>query len=300
MKKVNFNPLNSERIDNLRKEYLNQTLAHPVCKKFIDKYEITEDEINRNTSKFIKVIEDHKICANCPGLNNCPKALKGIHFELDLDEDTDDIILIYSPCDDEFQHLAIEAKYIIRDFSDSYLEYNARDFIQNKDYLDVRKNVIKHMTSCFTSEGIYLHGNRMTGKTFMLAVYSKEYINKGYGTVAFVDAPSEIKHLNDLNFTSKESFLKRLNKLMDVDLLVLDDFGNEYKNEFIRDTIVYPLLDYRLKNNKLTWFTSSYNLDEISQMYSLKERYSPKANQLVSVIKGLAKEVYLGGTKFRK
>ena len=58
MKKVNFNPLNSERIDNLRKEYLNQILAHPVCKKFIDKYEITEDEINRNTSKFIKVIED--------------------------------------------------------------------------------------------------------------------------------------------------------------------------------------------------------------------------------------------------
>ena len=156
------------------------------------------------------------------------------------------------------------------------------------------------MSSSFTSEGIFLHGNRMTGKTFLLAVYSKEYINKGYGTVAFVDAPSEIKHLNDLNFSSKESFAKRLNELMDVDLLVLDDFGNEYKNEFIRDTIVYPLLDYRLKNNKLTWFTSSYKLDDITQMYALKERYSPKANQLVSVIKGLAKEVFLGGTKFRK
>ena len=88
MKKVNFNPLNSERIDNLRKEYLDQILAHPVCRKFIDKYDIKEDEINRNTSKFVKVIEDHKICTNCPGLNNCPKALKGIHFELDLDEDT--------------------------------------------------------------------------------------------------------------------------------------------------------------------------------------------------------------------
>ena len=82
MKKVDFSPLNSERIDNLRKEYLDQILAHPVCRKFIDKYDIKEDEINRNTSKFVKVIEDHKICTNCPGLNNCPKALKGIHFNI--------------------------------------------------------------------------------------------------------------------------------------------------------------------------------------------------------------------------
>ena len=300
MKKVNFNPLDHERIDNLRKEYLDQILSHPICKKFIDKYDISVDEINKNTSKFVKVIEDHKICAKCPGLSNCPKSLKGIHFELDIDEDTDDIIIKYSPCDEEFNHLAIESKYLIRDFPDSYMEYNVRDLMQNDDYLLVRKDIVKHFGSNFSSEGIYLYGNRMTGKTFILAVYSKEFINKGFGTVAFIDAPSEFKHLNDLNFTSKESLIKRLDDLMDVDLLILDDFGNEYKNEFIRDTIVYPLLDYRLRNNKLTWFTSSYNLDEISQMYALKERYSPKASQLISVIKGLAKEIYLGGMKFRK
>ena len=58
MKKVNFNPLNNERIDNLRKEYLNQILAHPVCKKFIDKYEITEDEMATYEKEVQKILDN--------------------------------------------------------------------------------------------------------------------------------------------------------------------------------------------------------------------------------------------------
>ena len=93
---------------------------------------------------------------------------------------------------------------------------------------------------------------------------------------------------------------KDLQDLIAVDLLVLDDFGNEYKNVFIRDTIIYPLLNERLKNGKLTWFTSAYTVKDIINMYSFKSNYSPKAAQLGELIKSLAKEFTLTGIRFYK
>ena len=91
-----------------------------------------------------------------------------------------------------------------------------------------------------------------------------------------------------------------LNDLINLDLLIFDDFGNEYKNEIIRDVIVFPLINERLKKHKITCFISSYSLDEIEIMYALKERISPKSRQLKDIISLSTKSFCLNGLPYRE
>jgi hypothetical protein len=39
-------------------------------------------------------------------------------------------------------------------------------------------------------------------------------------------------------------------ELENCDLLVIDDFGSEFKSDYVRDQIVMPLLNERAKNNR--------------------------------------------------
>ena len=97
-----------------------------------------------------------------------------------------------------------------------------------------------------------------------------------------------------------DSFNDLLTEIKEVDLLVIDDFGNEHKNEIIRDMIVFPLLNERMKNNKLTCFTSPYSLSDLVSMYSLKEIRSPKANQLKEIIEIMADTIKLESLPYRE
>ena len=55
--------------------------------------------------------------------------------------------------------------------------------------------------------------------------------------------------------------------------MVIDDFGNEFKSDYIRDQIVIPLFAERSRAGLRTYFTSQYTLDEIKQLYSLHKSY---------------------------
>ena len=133
-----------------------------------------------------------------------------------------------------------------------------------------------------------------------MSVFSKTLIDRNKCKVAYLDTPNRIRELNDLYFINKDAFQEELNNLINVDVLILDDFGNEYKNEIVRDNIVFPLLNERLRKHLLTCFVSSYSLNDIIKMYSLKDNKSPKATQLGEVIQLLSNEIKIESIPFRK
>lgn len=299
MEKLHIDLSNRDFLD-LRKEYLNVIKSNPLFIDFIEKNVITDEEIMENTSKFLKVMNDNEGCDSCNNLNCCKKGAKGIVFSLGIDSNGE-IELILSPCKENLKKLKFDEKYIYRDFDDSYLNYEIRDTAID-DFFDSRKeiiNAIKVILKDNFNKGVYFYGSRQCGKTFIMSVFSKKIIEKYNKSVAFIDTPTRIRSLNDLYFTNKEEFDREINKLINVDVLIFDDFGNEYKNDIIRDNIVYPLLNERLKKKLLTCFVSNYSLFDVKKMYSLKEINSPKSGQLVELIKLLSNEIRIDSIPFR-
>lgn len=293
MKQVNFKKIENSHLDEIKNDKLKIVKNNESFQEFIALNSLTNEEILNNISKFLKVLSDRSICENCQDLKRCEKYPKGKCLDLEFDDDNRLINLVYFDCEREAIQHEYEIQYLIKDFPNENLEYEFKE-IANPDYFDCRKNMIAYLSEIILKDlkkGIFLTGSRRCGKTFALSLFSKAFIKKYHQSVAFVDSSKIFKNLNDLYFTNKEEMEQLFDKLCDVDLLVIDDFGNEFKNEYIRDLIVYPLLNSRLINNKLTCFSSSYTIEEISQMYQLRERESPKARLLKEVISELTREI---------
>ena len=91
--------------------------------------------------------------------------------------------------------------------------------------------------------------------------------------------------------------------LSNVDFLILDDFGNEYKNEFSRDNITIPLLSNRSNKELFTIFTSQFSIDEVRQLYSIgKVGGAIRGRQIESLLKTMCEKEFdlTGASLYRK
>lgn len=302
MEKLNIDIVDKEKINKIREYAIYKIYSDKECIDFINENNISEEVVKRNASKFLKMIEERNICKNCTDLSSCKKQNKGSVITLTYDKDEEILNLKMTACKLCSNFLKMSKNYIYRDFPDYYLNIKINE-LANADYAVSRKNVFNTLREIYRDsekKGIYLYGGRQVGKSLILAVFSRMMIEKSNSTCAYIDTPTFVKNTNDLNFTNKDEFNRRIKEIMNVDLLFFDDFGNEYKNIFIRDTIIYPILNERLKNGKFTFFSSNYSLDEIERMYELSERFSPKSKQLVELIKMLSKPICLNSIPYIK
>ena len=91
-----------------------------------------------------------------------------------------------------------------------------------------------------------------------------------------------------------------MSKVKEVDVLVLDNLGDEKISEWTRDDVISGILDYRIKNDLLTYITSSYTLDELLSLYDVSKTNSDvgriKANKFIERIKAACpKQILIEG-----
>lgn len=299
MEKIKLNIVN-EDLQDLRKKYLIEVKESGLFNDFILKNQIEDEEILANMSKFVKIMEESESCKKCKKLEHCTKYNKGICLSLTIN-DEGEIDYILRPCKLYAKTLVLKSNYYARDFDENYLNYELKDTL-NPDYADSRKKLISSLSSIIKNNsavGVYLYGSRQCGKSFIMSVFTKSLIEKTNKMVAYLDTPNRIRELNDLYFINKDAFQEELNNLINVDVLILDDFGNEYKNEIVRDNIIFPLLNERLRKHLLTCFVSPYSINDTIKMYSLKDNKSPKADQLGEIIKILSNEIKITSIPYR-
>ena len=92
-------------------------------------------------------------------------------------------------------------------------------------------------------------------------------------------------------------------KLKRVDVLVLDDIGGEINSSFSRDEILFPILDSRMNEGKITFFTSNYNMDELEKHFSIENKRKDEnpvpAGRIMERIRKLSKEMVLDDKNYR-
>ena len=93
-----------------------------------------------------------------------------------------------------------------------------------------------------------------------------------------------IEKNNELNY-------EVISKIKEVDLLLIDDLGQEKMNNWFL-SIIYQVLDYRFKNKKTCCFTSNFSINELKkQWFKIKDLEKIKVEKTINKICDLTQEI---------
>lgn len=250
---------------------------------------ITSDQvIKENLSIITDYKNDRDYCKKCPGFDNCNKHRP--HFVTTLNYDGYFVTRELKPCKHKLDDMAKEEAYLVRDFPTEWRSSTIPTMDKNKRRLELIKRFEKALNSN-TDNWVFITGNHRSGKSFVAATLINYFNHKKHRPVAFINYPQRVKELLDLSYNNKEDFLEKMNLYTTVDLLVLDDFGNEYKSEYIRDAVTLNILNERARLGLMTIFTSEFNYDDLATMYSLNASGRTRGKQLKNLLNDLAGEI---------
>lgn len=157
-------------------------------------------------------------------------------------------------------------------------------FIRCKKYCQVADTVLND------GLGMYIYGDKGTGKTHLTACIANDMINQRKQVL--ITSFSEIsKTLRD-NFASKNlSETAYIVKLANIDLLIIDDLGTERVKtnggDLWLQEKIYDIVNRRYNNKKSTIFTSNYNPTQLIQergfMDKTVDRIASMSNALMKI-----------------
>ena len=272
------------------KEMEDEVFSNLKALKYLKTLGMTDEVIKDNISKIYDFSVDMKNCKNCKGIKSCNKEPKYLVSSVTYKNGVVDRVII--PCKKYLEHTNFKTRLMVTDFPEDWLDNSFKDVTN----MGSRPNLAiadKYQNACNkkSSEWIFMKGNIAGGKSFFAATLCVNAAkNNLFDSIAFINVPDRFKELSDLAFTKNPKFADEINKYQQVDFLVLDDFGNEFKSDFVRDNILYPILASRVKNKKFTIITSNYDIDDCALMYQTSNASKPKIEQIKQMLRLMCKE----------
>ena len=298
VEKLKVKNLNIQSDDSLIQQMKEALYACPSVVKFCKDQGMTEEVMEQNITKIYDFVRDVNYCRKCPGLKQCKKDNAYLNTKITYSYGVVDTQLI--PCKEILKRVSFERQFVVRDFPDEWLDVIMSDINKSQSKTIAMEAYMKYLRNEDTS-WLYLTGGIGSGKSFFAAALSIDLAKralKGKAPICFINASKRILELSELNKQKSEDFKKKLELYSTVPVLVIDDFGHEYKNEFTRDAIVNEIITTRCNKKLFTIITSNFGLDEIEVLYSTSNAGAIMAKQIVKTIKAMCKkEIDLGDLK---
>lgn len=289
MKTANLNSkLSKKNLDDVLKADFASAYQDDSFKSVLKTFKIPNDIAYKYTSKIETTACELSNCKNCKGLETCKNKVKGFVYCPKLNDTRVEFNYVackyYKKSNTKALVMFYEMSSEIKKARMSDIDITDKKRVKvikwlKKFYDDYDKNSI--------NKGLYLHGNFGCGKTFLVAAMLNELASKKVN-VAIVYYPELLRSLKSFN----EDFNDRINEIKEVDILLLDDIGAEKVSDWNRDEILGTILQYRMDNNKSTFFTSNLNIAELESHLSLNRNSEDKvkARRIIERIKQLTED----------
>lgn len=227
----------------------------------------SQEDVKKNFINFLDWKKHHEVCKNCFGYQQCQGDVKGYRYQLD-----ESCALTLTPCEyyrKRIVDFAHKKNYAICDISESNLKtsLDTFDLSNETDYYKSVVELLQQWAVEDSSKGFYIYGGIGAGKTYLACALCNDLTRKGK-RVAFVNFPRLVSDIRN-NVAEKNYVDERLRKMRQAQLLVLDDIGAENMTAYIRDDILFTVLDYRMEQGYPTIFTSNCTLEKLAQRYLL-------------------------------
>ena len=282
-----------------RSSLADELTSRPEIAEYVSEHGISREVFSEHAIELLNWADCRKACASCRGLMMCSRPQKGYQLELD-----DELKTIIKPCaylSQSAARISHGRNYLINDLPESALT-NDIDRInaagESAEYLEI-VSAIRQWLDEPVDMGFYFYGGLGVGKTYLASCITNRMARQGY-KVAFVKVPALASGLR-ANLKSEGYVEDRLRRMKRADVLVLDDIGAENITEWIRDDILFAVLDYRMENHKYTFFTSNSNLEALTRrmMIAGNSEDQTKALRIIERIRALSYPVGIRGTSRR-
>ena len=298
VEKLKIKNLNVQSDDTLIQQMKEALYACPSALKFCKELGMTDEVMERNITKIYDFVRDVNYCRKCPGIKKCKKDNAYVISKVTYSYGVVENQLI--PCPEILKRVSFERQFLVKDFADEWLDVVMSDIDKSKSKTEAMEVYMKYLRNeC--NDWIYLTGGIGSGKSYFAAALSIDLAKrglKGKSPICFINSSKRILELSDLNKQKSDDFKKKLELYSTVPVLVIDDFGHEFKNDFIRDAIINEIITTRCNKKLFTIITSNFTLDEIEVLYSTSNAGAIMSKQIVRTIRAMCKkEINLGDLK---
>ena len=298
VEKLKIKNLNVQSDDTLIQQMKEALYACPSALKFCKELGMTDEVMERNITKIYDFVRDVNYCRKCPGIKKCKKDNAYVISKVTYSYGVVENQLI--PCPEILKRVSFERQFLVKDFADEWLDVVMSDIDKSKSKTEAMEIYMKYLRN-EGNDWIYLTGGIGSGKSYFATALSIDLAKrglKGKSPICFINSSKRILELSDLNKQKSEDFKKKLELYSTVPVLVIDDFGHEFKNDFIRDAIINEIITTRCNKKLFTIITSNFTLDEIEVLYSTSNAGAIMSKQIVKTIKAMCKkEISLGDLK---
>lgn len=265
MKKIG-NEINTSKVSDLVNErefndLFKEVLNDEKVVELIEENSLKIEELLKNDSLLVSYLINKEKCANCLGLENCRQNKVGYFNEVYYDDET--FKTISTPCSYQQKILLTQEKQnnlLLIGIDYSLYEGELFTNPRRKEVLAKVKKILVDYEKNQLNKGMYLHGSYGCGKTFILAFLAKTLADSGANTI-FAYYPDLVRKIKSL--IGKSEFEEIVEKLKNIEVLVLDDFGGETPNSFIRDEVLLPILQERMTYKRPTFMSSNLNAEHL-------------------------------------
>ena len=278
--------------NELIEEEIDKLLLNDDVRNFIYNNDLSHEAVENGISILNNYILDTYV--NADGLKES-KSMPGFCMNLGYDGDrivyTIDRVKPLSKSITNIKSYAVPKEQLDASFNDFSLTTDERRNAYTKARVFVNAFGTKDQ-----EKGLYLCGKFRCGKTYLASAIAKAVAEKDKKVIMvyYPELSSILK--GSMNGDSDESFQQIVTELKETDLLILDDFGGEACNPFIRDEALGVILQYRMVKKKPVIFTSNIatsRLADTSLRKDNSENEKIKAQRIVERIKELTEEILL-------
>lgn len=295
VEKLKVTKLDVKSDDSLIQQMKEALYSCPSALKFCRELGMSDEVMEKNITKIYDFVRDVNYCRKCPGIKNCKKDNAYLTSKVTYNYGVVDNQLI--PCKEILRRVSFERQFIIKDFSDEWLDVVMGDVNKSKEKTEAAQNYMRYARN-EEYNWLYLTGGIGSGKSFFAAAMAIDLAKreiKGKCPICFINASKRFLELSDLNKQKSDDFKKKLELYSTVPVLVIDDFGHGLRNDFIRDAIINEIITTRCNKKLFTIITSNFSLDEIEVLYSTSSSGAIMSKQIVKTIKTMCKkEINLG------
>ena len=217
-------------------------------------------------------LDDSPLCTTCGGSGYVGSNMCECLRELCRQEQKKEISIL-SGSRDSFSQFRLD---YYPDRYDAKIRGSARTFMEH----NLRTCRTYATTFSPASGNLLFVGGTGLGKTFLSACIARSVADRGY-SVVYETASHLFNKLEKAKFTPSEENRKEADKLMECDLLIIDDLGTEMPSQFVTASL-YALLNDRILEGKPMVISTNLNVED------LRQRYSPQiASRLEGSFAGL-------------
>lgn len=301
MKKIDVTINDLAALNKAKADLSEQILKQPLIQDLLIKDGLDAQLINKFPYVFKDYIENRRLCVGCKGIYECKQLKQGYYKAIYTDD--------YLSLDLKQCQYAINAQTSIA-YKDLIKVNHMPESYQglSLDRLDVKEESVLYQQLMMKitkwlknpdKQGFYLCGDVGVGKSYLMAAMTNYMAMQGY-KVGFVSLSLLMQNFKTA-IQNKESYNDEIDKLMKLDFVVFDDIGSESITPWLRDEILFPILNYRMEQHKWTWFTSNDSQKTLHERFrNCGPKDDIKAKRIMERIQVLAKEIIMEGHNRRR